>query len=303
VVTLSVTAANACGEAVRYRDVLIDPVPTADLVGGGTIVRGQTNATLRVFLTGDPPWTLSWSDNVLESDVTDSPHIRVVSPNVDTNYTVTAESGSCQSATTNPVLIRVVPPPPAIVSATTQENRSVLVAWTAVPEASSYRIERATSVGTLGTHVTDVGASTTFFMDTVPDNASPVTYIYYVQTLDTHGKFSNKGAWDFATTATALYAQPQLVPGETPILASDVQELRTGIDALRVALGMPQLFVGSSPPSGLIQASDFTTLLDALDGARSAMGILPFTYVGMSPPEPGGEVLAAHIQQLRDALR
>ena len=188
-----------------------------------------------------------------------------------------------------------------MVSATTQENRNLQVSWTAVAGASGYRIERAARRDGVATLVTTVTGSGTSFNDLVRASATPVTYIYYVRTIDSAGELSNRGAWDPATTATMLYAQPSLTGAI--VRAGDVTELRLAIDALRYALYLPSAFGSTTAPAGKIPASDFTALVAALNGAHAAIGIVPFTYSGVAAPAPGVTIHRAHIEQIREALR
>jgi hypothetical protein len=181
------------------------------------------------------------------------------------------------------------------VSATTQENnRTVVINWSVVANASGYRIERTTRVGDPTSWYTTVGSAATSYTDVVPASSAPVTYIYYVRTID-DGELSERGPWDHATTATALYAQVQL--GGAIVKGSDIGEIRGAIDALRYALQMSPQFGGSVPATGLITAAHFNALASALNAATG------FAYSGVAAPQPGGPILATHIQQLREALR
>jgi hypothetical protein len=300
-VTLTVTATDTCGGmASSSKTITIVQAPNATLTGSTTIVRGDS-ASLQITLTGTAPWTLNWSDGLVQTNVTTSPASRVVSPDQTTSYTVTASSGECQGATSGTAVITVIPAAPGLVTSTTQENRNVLVTWTAVGGANSYRIERAPQVGAAAAwQMTVTGTS---YADVVPASSAPVTYIYYVRTIDQYGAISDRGAWDHATAATVLYAQPSIVAGTTLIQGADIGELRGAIDALRYAVYLPAAFGGSVPGSGVIMASDFTTLVTALNGARSTIGAGPFSYSGVPSPAPGEIVLGAHITQLREALR
>lgn len=142
----------------------------------------------------------------------------------------------------------------------------------------------------------------TSYDDVVPPSSGPVTYIYYVRTID-QGETSARGPWDHATTATLLYAQPQLVPNVTLIRGTDVGELRGAIDALRYAVHLAPQFGGSVPATGYITAAHFTALVIALNDARREMGAADFTYSGVPAPLANGYIFGQHVQQLREALR
>jgi PKD repeat protein len=94
--------------------------PSADVTGGATICAGQS-AQVQAALTGQPPWTVTWSDGVVDANVTTSPDIRTVTPAATTIYTVTGLTDATRCAP--PVLagsatITVNNPPSATVSGT-----------------------------------------------------------------------------------------------------------------------------------------------------------------------------------------
>jgi hypothetical protein len=131
-----------------------------------------------------------------------------------------------------------------------------------------------------------------------------VAYIYYVRAVDSLGTQSARGAHDFATTATVLYADSVVQKRVTGIKAAHLVELREAIDALRFAFGLPAVFAGQLPPSGLIRTADFTSLAAALNPVRTAHGLGSFQYTGtgVPPVTAGGVAIAEHIEQLRRAV-
>lgn len=301
-VTLTATLTDVCNEtASSSKNIPITPTPTATLSGPGTVVKGSS-VYINVALTGASPWRVEWSDGYLQPSVT-SPNIsRSVTPDETLTYDVVVSSGECEGASNGPLLVTVIPPPPAVVTATTQQNREVLVTWSAVAGASGYRIERTTRKDAAPSFVTTVSGVTSF-NDMVPASALPVTYVYYVRTLDSVGEVSDRGPWDHATGATILYAQPQISASVTTVNGTDMTELRNAVDALRYAVYLTPAFGGSSTASGPITAAHFTAVVMALSQARVQTGTSAFTYSGVPVPAPGGTVLAAHITQLREALR
>lgn len=300
IVTLTATASRCGVNAPSSREVSITSLPTAT-VTGTTIVRGQP-AALRLDLTGTPPWIVKWRDMASPVTVTASPAWREIapSPSTTTTYWVDTVSASGCSATVDVSgTVRVLPPPPDSVVATTRENLIVDVSWSPVTGATAYQIERTTIVGGAASWATTVSAPSTTFTDTVPGSSAPIAYIYYVRAID--GEVSERGRFDFATAATQLYGQPNIVAGATIIRASDVAELRRGIDAFRAAFGVGAAF-GSPPPSGVIRASDFVAMVAALNVGRAVTGYLPpFQY--SVQPTGGGTVLRAHVTELREMLR
>ena len=304
-VTLNVSAQSSCGTtAAAPKTVTVIASPSAQLTSANTtIVRGAGSALLSVSLSGASPRTIVWSDGVQQSNITTSTITRSVSPSVTTGYSLASvTAGGCAGSVSGTTTVTVIPAGPASVTATTQENRTVLVTWTAVTGAASYRIERAPRVGA-GTTWSVVTTSTSY-LDTVPASTAPVTYVYYVRTVAADGEFSDRGAWDYATAATLLYQRPQLVATSTAIAAVDVSELRAGVDALRAAVSLPPLLGGAAPLTGvLVRAADFTDVIAAMNAARTAMSRSPFAYAGVPAPAAGGAALAAHVVQIREALR
>jgi uncharacterized repeat protein (TIGR03803 family) len=71
--------------------VKVNPLPTA-FVSGTTTTGPQCGVTIQAFLTGSAPWTVTWSDGFIQSNVTVNPAQRIVNPPSTTNYTVTALS-------------------------------------------------------------------------------------------------------------------------------------------------------------------------------------------------------------------
>ncbi len=88
-------------------------------VSGGGVICGSGSATIQADLTGTPPWDLTWSDGVTQSNVTTSPATRDVSPASTTVYTLTAFSdvtgpGSMSGSAT--VIVSAIPATPTIIA-------------------------------------------------------------------------------------------------------------------------------------------------------------------------------------------
>ncbi|MCE7957971.1 MAG: hypothetical protein DYH06_08555, partial [Acidobacteria bacterium ACB2] len=102
------------GTATSITEVSLDAVPAASAAvsGGGTICQGQS-AQIQAALAGMPPWSITWSDSVTQSDLTTSPATRTVSPAVSTVYTVTAVSDAYGPGTPSGSATVTVNPVPA----------------------------------------------------------------------------------------------------------------------------------------------------------------------------------------------
>jgi YD repeat-containing protein len=298
-VTLTATARSACGAtASATKTVSITPPPAATLTTGpATILRGQA-VPLSVTLTGPKPRQIVWSDGITESNIELDHWTRTVTPARTTSYSITSvTAGSCPGTFSGVTTVTVVPPPPAWVSAFTQQNRTIDVTWASVPDVDFYQVERRLQRDATGTIVTSIAS--TVFTDTVPESAQPVGYVYAVRAVAASTP-SSYCPPDVAAGASVLYQQPQIAPRVTIVRAADLAELRGVVDALRHAL---HLTPGSYSPGAVIHASDFTAIIAALDAVRGALGLPPFAYVGVPPPAAGGLVRAAHVEQLREALR
>lgn len=63
-------------------------------VSGSTSVCSGGSATISAALVGSGPWTLTWSDGLVQSGITSSPATRSVAPTVATTYALTSVSSS-----------------------------------------------------------------------------------------------------------------------------------------------------------------------------------------------------------------
>ncbi len=87
----------------------VNAIPTATVSGGGTICQGNS-MTIQAALTGTAPWTVVWSDGVIQTNIAVSPATRSVSPASNTTYTVTSVSGAnCSGSSTGSATLTVNP--------------------------------------------------------------------------------------------------------------------------------------------------------------------------------------------------
>lgn len=117
--TYSVTVTvNGCTSGAATTVASVRPLPTAAVSGSATICAGGAT-TIQAALTGTAPWTVTWSDGVVQSGVTSSPATRSVSPASTTAYTVTAVSdASCAGTSSGSAVVTVNPRPTAAASGT-----------------------------------------------------------------------------------------------------------------------------------------------------------------------------------------
>jgi hypothetical protein len=221
-----------------------------------------------------------------------------------TTYWVRVGS-SCGSVDSEIVTVFVNVPAPSAVTATTQTaTNQVLIQWSAVTFAGSYQVEYAPNIS--GPY-SSAGAPTTALslLQTVSVSSTPVAYVYRVRSVDTSGHLSTAfSSMDYALTSSTLFTNEPLQSASTPVYARHIGELRRAIDALRAATNLTLVWPGASDPSGPVVPGPITSLFTPFNQARQAFGYPAFAYTGGVPiPQTGGFILAAHIQQIRDALR
>ena len=80
-------------------------------VSGSTSVCSGSPATLTVNLVGSGPWTLTWSDGLVQSGVSANPATRSVSPTSATTYTLTSVSSTgCNQPGAGSATVSIAPP-------------------------------------------------------------------------------------------------------------------------------------------------------------------------------------------------
>jgi ELWxxDGT repeat protein len=117
--TYTVTITNAAGCSATSQPVVVTTYtkPTAVVSGTGTMCGGS--ATIRADLTGTAPWSVTWSDGFVQSNVTASPLLRTVSPSSTTTYSIlqfTDSASNCVGDATGSATITpgVTPATPTI---------------------------------------------------------------------------------------------------------------------------------------------------------------------------------------------
>lgn len=177
--------------------------------------------------------------------------------------------------------------------ASATSNSTVAVSWSSVSGAVSYRVLRSANnqafvlVGTSG--------SAQFTDSTVSPNT---TYIYEVQAVDSQGGVSLPSGIDTATTVQ--FVDDPLVTGVTPIKAVHLQQVQVAVNAFRASAGLPAAVFSNS---ALIRAADIAELRTALAEARAVLGLPPIVYTDSGLVAGSTLVKAAHVQEIRNAVR
>ena len=127
--------------------VTAPPGPTATVSGDAVICPGRST-TIQAALTGTPPWSLTWSDSVVQAGILATPATRSVSPLATTTYTVTAvsdaggpgTSGGSGTVTLNPACAAFYTLTPCRVADTRgPSGPPVVPPWAPTPCATSPR--------------------------------------------------------------------------------------------------------------------------------------------------------------------
>jgi autotransporter-associated beta strand protein len=180
------------------------------------------------------------------------------------------------------------------VSAATIDASSILVSWSSVPDASSYILERAIGMGAF----VDVGSiSGDQYFDR---NVQPLAvYRYRVRTQTSAGIFSTP-----IDTAVAVdFTDDPVIPGMTVFKAAHITELRSAVNAMRAAAGLPAVaLTGTVASGGTMLVQHVTALRTGANEARAILGSGAFAFTNPTLSS-GAAIRAMHIQELRHAVK
>jgi hypothetical protein len=216
---------------------------------------------------------------------------------------VTSDCGTVDSRTAT---VTVLAAPTSFQATRGIPNTTVSITWNQVSSASKYIVERATSINGPFSAISNMPTTALSASDAVPASAFPVAYVYRVRSANAAGVPSPAlSPIDYAVTGTALFSDEPIRRSETFIRAAHIVELRNAIDALRAAVpGLPSLWQGASPPSGIINAITMTDLLAGFNQARAAFAMPDFQYsAGIPMPASNVPIKLEHVQEVRDGLR
>jgi len=116
---------------------------------------------------------------------------------------------------------------------------------------------------------------------------------------DATSAYSNGGNKDLATTI--LFTDDPLTP---LVRAVHFTELRTAVNAARVAVGIPTVtFTDSIVPGVVVKVIHLAELRTFLDEARSVIGSSPVSYTNPILAPGTTTIKAAHIVELRNAVK
>jgi len=182
-------------------------------------------------------------------------------------------------------------PTPQNLIATATSTTTVTITWGAVTGATGYRLERSSGAGTFTQIATPTGTS---YNDT---GLTPgTTYVYRVRAVKS-ASISAYSNVDHATTI--LFTDDPLVPRVTVIKAVHITQLRSAVNAMRVAAGLGTVTWTDPSLAGVrIKAVHITELRNALTPALTALGkSAAYTDPSLTAGIP---VKAVHVQELRN---
>lgn len=183
---------------------------------------------------------------------------------------------------------------PSNLVAAAVNTTAITLTWTAAPGASGYTIERSSSggafvqIGTAGANAfTDGGATAT------------TSYLYRVRA--TNGPaLSDYSNADLATTV--IFTDPSLATG-TAIKATQFNELRSAVNAVRALAGLsPFSFTNPPTSGGTFRKSHVEELRSNLASARAALGLSTLSFTDPTLTV-GGVIKAVHVNELRGGVQ
>lgn len=187
------------------------------------------------------------------------------------------------------------PAAPTGVVATATTSNNVQVTWSGSCVTTCHIYRSADHI-----HYTEVGSSVTSpFNDS--SAAANTSYLYKVRAFNgvTESGDSNS---DIATTV--IYVDDPLVPGSTIIKSVHLTQLRTAVNAIRILAGLgAATFTYSGAAGTVVHATDINELRSDLDAAAPAVG-LPTGVWTDNPLVAGSTVIkAVHFQELRNRMK
>lgn len=188
----------------------------------------------------------------------------------------------------------------------TGTSSAVSLTWTASTGSGAgihhYEIRRRSTLAQSFQFVANV-TDLNYYTDTTGIQSWKM-YQYRIVAVDPSGN-SSIGATDYAVTVTFTDDFTSSTP--IPHRGEHLAQLRAAADGWRQFAGESRIHASYPSATGLVTATDFagtsTSLVEALNVARSAMLLPPFAYSGVPSPGSEGEIKKEHVQQLRDSMK
>ncbi|HEV2765667.1 MAG TPA: fibronectin type III domain-containing protein, partial [Pyrinomonadaceae bacterium] len=191
--------------------------------------------------------------------------------------------------------------PPPNLSVTSASALQISLSWNApAGVVNYYRVERATNISGPYAHIAD--AYTTTFTDS---SVAPGTaYLYRVRAVTNVTNVDISSPSNTALGLAMSYTDDPLVAAVTVIKAQHFNELRQGVNAVRVLAGLgaaswtdPTL----TPQATVVKAVHVRELRDRLDEALSRLGVGTPLYTDhiLSTGAGGTTIKKVHVEELR----
>jgi hypothetical protein len=192
---------------------------------------------------------------------------------------------------------------PVITGDTTSSTR-ITISWSPVSGATGYDIRWKSGLSGGSQYSTPVHVTSNTY-----DSGSSLTpnTAYVWQVRATRPPFAS--GWsvpDLATTSQYTHpAAGNHVAAADTVFAADFTELRTVVNSVRMAAGLPPFsFTDPSLSSGyLIRLAHLSELRAALDAARTSLGLPAATYTDPQLIPGTTRIKAAHINDIRDGVQ
>ncbi|HSP14738.1 MAG TPA: hypothetical protein VLV78_08300 [Thermoanaerobaculia bacterium] len=196
--------------------------------------------------------------------------------------------------------VRVGNPPPAptnLVATTNAAASAVTVTWQPSTGATSYELARSANGG--GFITVSSNATSPYTDNTVGAN---IAYLYKVRA--SNGSFSSYSNVDLATTVP--FSDEPISSAVTSVRATHLTELRTAVDLVRAAAGLPAGTYTDptiTPNVTVIKAAHLTELRSQLNAALAALGLVTPTYTDSALTSGISVIRKEHIGELRAAVK
>jgi len=287
--SVQVSAGGCTGSSART--VAIAPFLAVDDV----TTTANTSVNLVAVLTGVSPWTISWPDGFVQSNVTSSPaQHAVTSSETTTTLTINAtDAYGCSASDTATVTVTADVPPPAPTNlvATAVSSTRVNLTWQFSGSADRFEIYRETDKIYTTTSAQDRSYADAFA-------PSDQAIIYRVRAVK--GSAKSGSVYDLATT---VMFDP-VVPRQTVIAAIHMTQLRTAATSLyRRAFGpnATPAFSAGVGPHATVFAAHVQELRNAIDAARAQLSLSPVSYTW--PAARRSVIYAVDMTELQGAVR
>lgn len=193
--------------------------------------------------------------------------------------------------------VTVGPPTPTGLAANAVSTTQVNLSWNPSTGATQYEISRASATSAYAP--LSATGSTTYSDTTATAGA---TFVYKVRALDASARPSAFSSPDAATTI--LFTDDPVAATTTTAKAVHLTELRTAANAMRAAAGLGAASFIDPTLSGIaIKAVHLQELRTAIEAARASLGLTASTFTDPTLTAGSTLVKAAHVQDLRSAVK